>query len=230
MSGKSPPPPPVRWSGAAPAQAKPAAARPGPPAPAHGAASTSLQQSKAFEAVHRPRPARETAPVDQLVPVSGDLYQLRAQDRQVLSRPSGVYNFVRVQGETRNQTATMVSSGTPHAGLAAGRPVLYAGTAAFESGRLQWWSNYSGTYQPNAEFARQADLPTDKFVPWQRLSMGGVGLQRGMLADRRSAATPEVKVPEVRKAEAKPAAADSSAKSPADPAMRREPGGHPEKS
>lgn len=148
---------------------------------------------RAFTPHQRPLANREAPTGDELVGGSNGLFQLRRHDNQVLTRPSGVYNFVRVQGATRNQTATMLSARAPHASLAAGQPVLYAGTAAFDGGQLQWWSNYSGTYQPQAEFHRQAALPNDKFVPWQRLQMGGIGLQRGMLTDHRGVDLPSLR-------------------------------------
>jgi hypothetical protein len=112
-------------------------------------------------------------------------YRVRSADRGTLAPPNGVYNFVRVQGATRNEASLYVSPRMPHAHLAGGRPVLYAGTAKLDAGKLDWWSNYSGTYQPVAEFRAQAKLPVDKFVNWQKLQMQGVGMQRGMLNDRR---------------------------------------------
>ena len=51
---------------------------------------------------------------------------------------------------------------------------------------MAWWSNYSGTYQPIAAFRAQAGLPEDKFVPWQKLQMGGVAMQRGTFSERRA--------------------------------------------
>src|SRR5262249_35852335 len=73
---------------------------------------------------------------------------------------------------------------------ASGRPVVYAGTARFESGEMTWWSNYSGTYQPIAAFRAQAGLPEDKFVPWQKLQIGGTAMQRGTFGERRGAGPP----------------------------------------
>ena len=157
------------------------------------AGAATAQPMRAFASHQRPQGQRQTPGGDELVGGNDGLFQLRGHDTQVLSRPSGVYNFVRVQGATRNQAATMLSARAPHASLAGGRPVLYAGTAAFDGGKLQWWSNYSGTYQPQAEFHRQAALPDDKFVPWQRLQMGGIGLQRGMLTDHRGTELPTTK-------------------------------------
>lgn len=176
---------------------------PGPPPPAHAAGRTAVQPARAFDAVVKSHAQRtRSAHMDELILGGGGVFQARDPERHVMSRPSGVYNFVRVEGQTRNQAATYISARAPHATLAQGRPVLYAGTAAFESGQLNWWSNYSGTYQPIAEFNRQAALPTDKFVPWQKLQMGGVGLQRGMLNDHRGRAVPE-KAAEKPKPEAK---------------------------
>lgn len=159
---------------------------------------------RAFAAHQRPQDNRETPSGDELVGGGNGLFQLRRHDNQVLTRPSGVYNFVRVQGATRNQTATVLSARAPHASLAGGQPVLYAGTAAFDGGQLQWWSNYSGTYQPQAEFHRQAALPDDKFVPWQRLQMGGIGLQRGMLTDHRGIDLPALRGDKPDRTEAAP--------------------------
>lgn len=127
---------------------------------------------------------------DELVRSQGDEFLLNSAERNVRTRPNGTYNFVRVQGDTRNDQRTYVSSRSGHAGLAAGRPVLYAGTIRFDGGKLDWWSNYSGTYQPMAAFRQQAQLPEDRFVPWQTLQMGGVGLQRGMFLDRRDSVAP----------------------------------------
>ena len=56
---------------------------------------------------------------------------------------------------------------------------------------MAWWSNYSGTYQPIAAFRAQAGLPEDKFVPWQKLQMGGVAMQRGTFTERRPTWVPE---------------------------------------
>lgn len=172
--------------------------QPPPQPPLRGAAAASVppastvQPLRAFAAVpHTAVPPRRAPAGDELLSLPGGGFQLRLHDRQVMARPNGTYNFVRVQGLTRNQTTTVLSPRAAHAALAAGRPVLYAGTAAFADGQLDWWSNYSGTYQPQAEFNRQAGLPADKFIPWQKLQMGGLGLQRGMLGERRAALAPE---------------------------------------
>jgi len=135
-----------------------------------------------------PPPPRAVA--EELVPRPGGGFHVRSLQRQTLSPPSGTFNFVRVHGESPRSRPVLVSAQLAHAQLAGGRPVDYAGTAKFERGEMAWWSNYSGTYQPIAAFRAQAGLPEDKFVPWQKLQMGGIAMQRGMFTERR-ATTPE---------------------------------------
>ena len=171
-----------------------------PPPTAWPGRAQAVQPALAFTAVRRPAGDSRASPGEELIALSDGLYQFRAQGSRVLSRPSGIYNFVRVQGETPSRTATMLSARAPHAALASGRPVLYAGTAGFDGGRLRWWSNYSGTYQPIADLHRQAALPGELFVPWQKMQLGGFGMQRGMLVDRRKA--PDAKPDDERAAPA----------------------------
>jgi hypothetical protein len=155
-----------------------------------------VQRSRT-EAVFTPhaRILRPPAPVDafgeELLPGPGGGFQVRSAQRQTLSPPSGTFNFVRVHGDTPRARPVLVSTKLPHAQLAGGRPVVYAGTARFEQGEMAWWSNYSGTYQPIAAFRAQAGLPEDKFVPWQKLQMGGVSMQRSTFTERRAAGVPE---------------------------------------
>ena len=59
-----------------------------------------------------------------------------------------------------------------HPVLAEGRPVLYAGEAHFNNGRLEWWSNGSGNYRPDADHAAQAGLPTDQFFTHDQILKG----------------------------------------------------------
>lgn len=59
-----------------------------------------------------------------------------------------------------------------HPVLADGDPVRYAGEAEFEHGRLQWWSNASGHYQPDARHADQAGLPLDRFLTHEQVRAG----------------------------------------------------------
>ena len=133
------------------------------------------------------RRAPTRAVAEELVASPGGAFQVRSAQRQTLSPPSGTFNFVRVHGETPKARPLFVSSGMPHAQIAGGRPVIYAGTVRFEQGRMAWWSNYSGTYQPIAAFRSQAGLPEDKFVPWQKLQLGGIAMQRGTFSERRGA-------------------------------------------
>jgi hypothetical protein len=157
-------------------------------------AKSVLQPMKSFQALRPGQAERASAgPAaggDELVPGAMGLFHVRQAERGTMERPNGTYNFVRVQGETRNAGRTLVSTRSGHAGLAAGQPVIYAGTVRFENGSIDWWSNYSGTYQPMAAFRQQARLPEDRFVPWQRLQMGGVSMQRGTFQDRRASTAP----------------------------------------
>jgi hypothetical protein len=59
-----------------------------------------------------------------------------------------------------------------HPALASGRPVVYAGEAYFDNGRLKWWSNGSGNYRPDAEHAPQAGLPMDHFFTYSQVIRG----------------------------------------------------------
>jgi hypothetical protein len=59
-----------------------------------------------------------------------------------------------------------------HPAIAAGKPVLYAGEAYFENGKLAWWSNGSGNYRPDAEHAAQAELPMDRFYTYEEILKG----------------------------------------------------------
>lgn len=145
---------------------------------------------RTFGALARPKALHGASlPIFEMVARPDGGFHLRGGNG--LLRPAdGVYNFVRIQGALRSQAPLYVSARAGHAALAQGQPVLYAGTLAVRQGRLAWWSNYSGTYQPSPHFRTQARLPGDKFVPWQELQMGGIGLQRGMLGDRRREGAP----------------------------------------
>jgi hypothetical protein len=59
-----------------------------------------------------------------------------------------------------------------HPAIASGKPVLYAGEAYFDNGKLEWWSNGSGNYRPDAEHAGQAELPMDRFYTYQDILKG----------------------------------------------------------
>jgi hypothetical protein len=127
---------------------------------------------------------------EELVAQPGGNYQVRSAERQTFWSPTGTFNFVRIQGDTPRSRPLLVSTKLAHAQMNRGRPVVYAGTARFDRGQMAWWSNYSGTYQPIAEFRAQAGLPDDKFVPWQKLQMSGTAMQRGVFGERRAAGAP----------------------------------------
>jgi len=59
-----------------------------------------------------------------------------------------------------------------HPVLAQGKPVLYAGEAYFNNGRLDWWSNGSGNYRPDADHAEQARLPMERFFTYEDVLRG----------------------------------------------------------
>lgn len=81
--------------------------------------------------------------------------------------PNMKYNFVRTrEGEMR------LHSRYRHPSLAEGQQVLYAGEAFFNNGKLQWWSNGSGHYQPDDDNADQAALPMDYFYSYQQIIKG----------------------------------------------------------
>lgn len=172
------------------------------PPPPPGAVA---QPMKTFDAIRSAQTANGKGAGEELVAASRDLFQVRQADRGVMVRPNGTYNFVRVAGETRARAQTLISSKAGHAAIAGGRPVLYAGTVRFDNGALDWWSNYSGTYQPIAAFRAQASLPEDRFMPWQKLQMGGIGMQRNTFRDQRQMLDP-----------ARTTSADKAAASPAD--------------
>ncbi|MFP4362044.1 MAG: hypothetical protein ACLFTG_15415 [Alphaproteobacteria bacterium] len=158
---------------------------PGPPTAAAGVVQRRAGAPRA--AAPHARPA--AAQAFRLEPASRDRFRLAA-DSGPAGAPDGTYNFVRVQGRLPREAPTLVSARLPHARLADGRPVLYAGTAAFAQGRMEWWSNYSGTYQPLAAFRSRAGLPDDKFVPWQELQLGGHAQQRTTFRERRRVPPP----------------------------------------
>jgi hypothetical protein len=59
-----------------------------------------------------------------------------------------------------------------HPVLSEGKPVLYAGEASFNNGRLEWWSNGSGNYRPDVGHAAQAGLPMDQFYAYDDILKG----------------------------------------------------------
>ncbi|MDQ3918055.1 MAG: hypothetical protein M3348_06220 [Acidobacteriota bacterium] len=96
-----------------------------------------------------------------------DQYRLRKSDSHGVYVPNQLYNFVRTA-----EGATLLHNRYRHPSIAEGRQVLYAGEAFFNNGRLEWWSNGSGHYQPDAEDAAQAALPLDNFYTYQQVIKG----------------------------------------------------------
>jgi hypothetical protein len=81
--------------------------------------------------------------------------------------PNSRYVFVRTtEGET------LLHPRYRHPAIAEGHAVLYAGEAQFDNGKLQWWSNGSGNYRPDAAHAAQAGLPMDQFHPFEDVLRG----------------------------------------------------------
>jgi hypothetical protein len=188
-------PPPAHWPGKPPA----------------GARVPAVQAFRTFDPL-RTQKTERGGTADELVALHDGQFQLETADRGLRIKPNGTYNFVRVHGTTRNDAHTFVSNKASHAKLAGGRPVLYAGTIRFDNGSLDWWSNYSGTYQPIAAFRQQAQLPGDRFVPWQRLQMGGNSMQRGMFTDRHGASAPAVRKPKAPAGRAEQEGADAGSR------------------
>lgn len=135
-------------------------------------------------------PPPPQAVAEELVARPDGGFQVRSAERHTFWSPTGTFNFVRVHGDTPRGRPILVSAKLAHAQLSGGRPVVYAGTARFERGEMAWWSNFSGTYQPIAAFRAQAGLPEAKFVPWQKLQMGGTAMQRGVFGECRAAGAP----------------------------------------
>lgn len=68
--------------------------------------------------------------------------------------------------------STLMHQRFRHPVLADGKPVLYAGEASFNNGRLEWWSNGSGNYRPDPDHALQAGLPMQQFFPFEDILKG----------------------------------------------------------
>jgi hypothetical protein len=96
-----------------------------------------------------------------------DQYRLRKADSHGVYVPNQQYNFVRtVEGQM------LLHNRYRHPSIAEGRQVLYAGEVHFNNGKLEWWSNGSGHYQPDSEDAQQAALPMDQFYTYQQVIKG----------------------------------------------------------
>lgn len=96
-----------------------------------------------------------------------DRYRTHRTGQHGLLVPNLKYIFVRTTGGE-----TLMHPTYRHPALAQGHPVVYAGEAAFDNGRLVWWSNGSGNYRPDAEHAGQAGLPMDQFFTFSQVMRG----------------------------------------------------------
>lgn len=96
-----------------------------------------------------------------------DQYRLHQVNSHGVNVPNQQYNFVRTrEGEM------LLHNRYRHPSIAEGKQVLYAGEISFNNGKLSWWSNGSGHYQPSADDAQQANLPMDHFYSYQQIIKG----------------------------------------------------------
>ncbi|HVZ21154.1 MAG TPA: hypothetical protein VG871_08845 [Vicinamibacterales bacterium] len=98
-----------------------------------------------------------------LLPFFGQ-YRVHRPDARGQMPPNARFVFV-----TDMQGAILMHPRYRHPVLANGQPVRYAGEAQFRHGRLQWWSNGSGNYRPDARDAVQAGLPMSNFVTHEQV-------------------------------------------------------------
>lgn len=96
-----------------------------------------------------------------------DQYRLHQVNNHGVNVPNQQYNFVRTrEGEM------LLHNRYRHPSIAEGKQVLYAGEISFNNGKLSWWSNGSGHYQPSSDDAQQANLPMDQFYSYQQIIKG----------------------------------------------------------
>lgn len=94
-------------------------------------------------------------------------YRMRRGGDHGLLVPNTKYIFVRTM-----DGSTVMHPRYRHPVLAQGRPVLYAGEAYFNNGKLDWWSNGSGNYRPDSDHAEQASLPMERFFTFEQVLKG----------------------------------------------------------
>jgi len=94
-------------------------------------------------------------------------YRLTRPDVRGQMLPNAKFVFV-----TEASGAIRMHPRFRHPVLAEGRPVRYAGEAEFRHGQLEWWSNASGNYRPDAGHAQQAGLPMERFVTFEESRSG----------------------------------------------------------
>jgi len=73
---------------------------------------------------------------------------------------------------TTGDGALLMHQSFRHPALAEGKPVMYAGEANFNNGKLEWWSNGSGNYRPDIDHAEQAGLPMEQFYSYDAILKG----------------------------------------------------------
>jgi hypothetical protein len=96
-----------------------------------------------------------------------DIYRMSRGKEHGQYVPNARFTFVKLtSGET------LMHQRFRHPVLAEGHPVLYAGEAYFDNGRLRWWSNGSGNYRPDPDHAAQAGLPVDQFYTHDAILKG----------------------------------------------------------
>ena len=101
-----------------------------------------------------------------LTSFAGNYRMMRGQERGQYV-PNARFTFVKL-----TTGATLMHQRFRHPALAEGRPVLYAGEASFNNGKLDWWSNGSGNYRPDPDHAAQAGLPMDDFFTHDAVMKG----------------------------------------------------------
>ena len=107
-------------------------------------------------------------------------YRLHRVHTHSVNVPNMKYNFVRTR-----EGQTLLHNRYRHPSLAEGEQVLYAGEVFFNNGQLEWWSNGSGHYQPDADGAEQANLPMDYFYSYQQVIKGEHMRKRGLTKGER---------------------------------------------
>ncbi len=103
-----------------------------------------------------------------------DQYRLHRVNSHAVNVPNQQYNFVRTR-----EGDMLLHNRYRHPSIAEGKQVLYAGEIFFNNGKLEWWSNGSGHYQPGADDAGQANLPLENFYSYQQIIKGEHTRKRG---------------------------------------------------
>jgi hypothetical protein len=101
-------------------------------------------------------------------------YRLTRPDSRGQILPNARFVFV-----TNADGAIRMHQRYRHPVLAEGHAVRYAGEAQFRHGNLEWWSNASGNYRPDANHALQAGLPMENFYTHEQVR-SGIQLIKGL--------------------------------------------------